>query len=157
MILSLIAIMAENRVIGNKHRIPWNIPSDQQRFRRITLGHSIIFGRVTFEAIGHALPGRRNIVLTHRQDYAASDVVVMHSLDQALEACREEDEVFIGGGGMVFSETIGLADRLYLSVVHRAFDGDSFFPEIPPSFKEVSREEVAEALPYSVIRYERVK
>jgi dihydrofolate reductase len=157
MILSLIAMMAENRVIGNKNRIPWKIPSDQARFRTMTLGHSILFGRVTFEIIGRPLPGRRSIVLTHREHYQASGAVVAHSLEEALAACKGEGEVFIGGGGMVFEETIGIADRIYLSVVHREFEGDSFFPVVPDSFREVSREEVREALPYSVIRYDRVR
>lgn len=155
MIITLIAIMAENRVIGSKNRIPWNIPSDQRRFRATTMGHPILFGRVTFEIIGRALPGRRTIVLTRQKQYSATGALVVHSIDEALAACKGEDEVFIGGGGTVFEETILLADRIDLSVIHGSYDGDSFFPVIPGTFKEVSRQEIQDSPPYSVIRYER--
>ena len=157
MIISLIAIMAENRVIGSKNRIPWHIPSDQKRFRQITMGHSIIFGRVTFEIIGRPLAGQKEHRADARQkQYRAPGALVVHSLEEAFAACKGEDEVFIGGGGMVFEETIGLADRIYLSVIHRAYEGDSFFPEIPGSFQEVCREEIKEhASLQRLIRYER--
>ncbi len=148
-------MMAENRVIGNKNRIPWSIPSDQKRFREVTMGHSIIFGRVTFEILGRPLPGRRIIVLTHKKQYQAQGAIVVHSIDEALAACTGKDEVFIGGGGTVFEETIGLADRIDLSVIHRDYEGDSFFPKIPGMFVEVNRREINETPPYSVIRYER--
>jgi dihydrofolate reductase len=155
MIISLIAAMAENRVIGYKNSIPWNIPSDRKRFRALTAGHSILFGRVTFEIIGGPLPGRTNIVLTRRAGYQAPGAVVVHTLNEAFEVCKGEKELFIGGGGIVYEETIALADRIYLSVVHRDFEGDSFFPVVPNVFSEVGREEVLDTLPYSFLRYER--
>lgn len=155
MLISLIAAMAENRVIGSKNRIPWNIPSDQKRFREITMGHALIFGRVTFEIIGHPLPGRKNIVLTRQPHYRAEGAIVVHSLDEAFAACKGEGEVFIGGGGTVFDETIGIADRIYLSVVHGFYEGDTFFPQVPSFFSEVSREEIGDTPPYRFIRYER--
>ena len=136
MIISLIAAMAENRVIGYKNAIPWNIPSDQKRFRDITMGHAVIFGRKTFEIIGRPLPGRKNIVLTHRRDFHPKGAVVAHSLEGAFAACEGAGEVFIGGGGMVFHETIALAQRIYLSIIHASFEGDAFFPEIPNNFIE---------------------
>jgi dihydrofolate reductase len=154
MIISLIAAMAENRVIGNRNRIPWNIPSDQKRFRDITMGHSILLGRVTFEIIGRPLPGRKNIVLTRKPQYQAPGVLVVHSLEEAFEVCKGE-EVFVSGGGMVFDETIAFADRIYLSVIHETYEGDSFFPVVPDSFSEVAREEIEDPPPYSFIRYER--
>jgi dihydrofolate reductase len=155
MIITLIAAMAENRVIGNKRMIPWNIPSDMKRFREITMGHSILLGRVTFESIGYPLPGRRNIVLTRRHGYRAEGITVVHSLEEAFSLCKSEDEVFICGGGTVFDETIGLAGRIYLSLVHRNYEGDTFFPPVPGSFSEISREEIEDTPPYSFIRYER--
>lgn len=156
MLISLIAAMAENRVIGHHRAIPWNIPSDQKRFRAITMGHAILFGRVTFEIIGHPLPGRRNIVLTRQEHYQAPGIEVVHSIEEALNVCAREDELFICGGSMVFDETVHLADRIYLSVIHAVYEGDSFFPIIPDSFREAGREEVKETPPYSFIRYERM-
>lgn len=155
MIISLIAAMAENRVIGYRNTIPWRIPSDQQRFRAITMGHAVLFGRVTFEIIGRPLPGRKNIVLTRQQEYRAPGVLVVHSLEDAFAAAPVEEEFFVCGGGMVFKETIERADRIYLSVIHRPYAGDSFFPEIPGSFIETSREEIQEMPPYSFVRYDR--
>jgi dihydrofolate reductase len=144
MVISLIAAMAENRVIGYRNRIPWNIPSDQRRFREITMGHTVLFGRVTFESIGHPLPGRKNIVL-------------VHSLEEAFAECAGEEEIFICGGGIVFEETIGHADRVYLTVVHHSYPGDTFFPILPEDFSAVAREEVNDTPPYSFIRFERKK
>ncbi len=155
MIISLIAAMSENRVIGSGNAIPWNIPSDQKRFREITMGHSVIFGRLTYESIGRPLSGRKNIVLTRQADYHAPGIIVAHGLTEAFSMCQGEDEVFIGGGGTVFSETIALAHRIYLAVIHQSFSGDTFFPVLPPYFSEAAREEVRNTLPYSFIRYER--
>jgi dihydrofolate reductase len=155
MIISLIAAMAENRVIGRGNSIPWTIPSDQKRFRKMTIGHPVIFGRKTFDAIGRPLPGRKNIVLTRNKNYRAEGAVIVHDLDAAFAAGMDADEVFVCGGGMVFHETIALADRIYLSLIHRKYEGDVFFPDIPPDFVEVKREEVKEEIPYSVVLYVR--
>ena len=155
MIISLIAAMSENRVIGVGNRIPWSIPSDLNRFSEITMGHPVIYGRKTFESIGRPLPGRKNIILTGQRDYRVEGASVVPCFEDALALCKGEDEVFICGGGALYQETILRADRIYLTVVHRVYEGDAFFPEIPAVFTEVSREEVAEEIPYSVIRYER--
>ncbi len=155
MIISLIAAMSENRVIGHRNRIPWSIPSDLKRFSEITMGHSVIFGRKTFESIGRPLPGRKNIVVTGQQQYQAEGASVAHSVEDALALCTAEDEVFICGGEPIYRALITQADRIYLTVVHGFYAGDAFFPEIPTAFVEVSREEVQEDIPYTFIRYER--
>lgn len=155
MIISLVAAMSENRVIGRKNTIPWSIPSDMKRFSEITMGHPVIFGRKTFESIGRPLPGRKNIILTEQRGYCVEGASVVHNLAEALGLCSEDDEVFICGGGPLYQETIGRADRIYLTVVHGVYEGDTFFPEIPAAFAEISREEVKEELPYSIVRYER--
>ncbi len=149
--------MADNRVIGNKNAIPWNIPSDQKRFRDITMGHPVIFGRKTFEIIGRPLPGRKNIVLTHQADYHPIGAVVAHSLHEAFAACEGAGEAFVCGGGMVFRETISLAQRIYLTVIHASYEGDTLFPEIPDYFAEKNREEIMNTPPYSFVLYERRK
>lgn len=155
MIISLIAAMAENRVIGNKNAIPWNIPSDQKRFRDITMGHPVIIGRKTFEIIGRPLPGRKNIILSRNANYRTEGAIVARSLDEAFTACGDGEEVFVCGGGMVFRETISLAQRIYLTVIRRSYEGDTFFPEIPEYFTEVKREDMADTPSYSVVFYER--
>jgi dihydrofolate reductase len=155
MIISLIAAMAQNRVIGNRNVIPWDLPSDRQRFRQLTMGHALIFGRITFESIGRPLSGRKNIVLSRNSRYQAAGATVAHNLQEAFQLCRDDSEVFVCGGGIVYEETIVLADRIYLAVIQRVYDGDAFFPVLPPFFSEVSREDFLDRIPYSFIRYER--
>lgn len=155
MIISLIAAMAENGVIGRGNAMPWNISSDRALFRRRTMGHPVIFGRRTFESIGFALEGRRNIVLSRRKDFRPPGVIVVSSLEEAFAACGNAGEAFICGGEQVFRQTISLADRIYLTLIHRAYDGDAFFPSIPDSFVETERVPVREEIPYTLLLYER--
>ncbi len=155
MIVSLIAAMAENRVIGRDNKMPWDLPSDRKRFHAITRGHPIILGRKTFDSIGRPLSHRTNIVLTRQRAYRAQGAVIVHDLQSAFAACGEADEAFICGGEEVFRETIALVDRIYLTVVHRSVDGDAFFPEIPDSFKEIERKTVDDIIPYDVVLYHR--
>ena len=155
MIVSLIAAVAENRVIGRNNSLPWDIPEDMERFRRITMGHPVILGRKTFEIVGHPLPGRKNIVLTKQEKYQAEGVVVVHNLRAAFAACGDAEEVFICGGGTIFRETISLAQRLYLTLIHMAIEGDAFFPEIPKDFIEVTREDIDNLPPYYFVLYKR--
>jgi dihydrofolate reductase len=153
MIISLIAAMSENRVIGAGNRIPWSIQSDLKRFSEITMGHPVIFGRKTFESIGRPLEGRKNIILTEHGTIARGCIGGSQAC-RGVDLCSSEDEVFICGGPL-YQEAISRADRIYLTVVHGVYAGDTFFPEIPAEFVEISREEVREEIPYSVVRYER--
>ena len=137
MIVSLIAAMsAETRGIGWQGALPWRLPKDLQRFRRLTMGHALIFGRKTYDSLGgRKLPGRRLIVLT-RRGLPAKGVRTAPSLEAALELASGElhdPGPFIGGGGEVFAEALakGLADRLYLTLVHGQVPADVFFPEYP--------------------------
>jgi dihydrofolate reductase len=155
MIISLIAAMAENRVIGRNNKMPWDIPPDRTRFHAITRGHPIILGRKTFESIGRPLSNRTNIVLTRQQDYSIAGCVIVHDLKSAFAACAGADEVFICGGEEVFSETIDLADRIYLTIIHKQVEGDAFFPDIPQFFEEVERRRVDDDIPYDVVLYTR--
>ncbi len=141
MIISIIAAMAKNRVIGKDGTMPWHIPEDLRRFRELTMGHTIIMGRRTFEQIGHPLPGRRNIILTRQLHYGAAGCLVLHSIADALGACADVDEVFICGGGDLYRQTISLADRIYLTVVDGEYAGDTFFPPVPREFAEIQRTE----------------
>lgn len=156
--ISLIVAMAENRVIGRDGSIPWKIPGEQKMFRRITLGHTLIMGRKTFEDIGRPLPERLNIVVSRRPDYQPAGCLKADSLKNALALCpAEETEAFIIGGGELFRESIHLADRIYLTVVPVTVAGDTFFPEIPETFAMAANEHVADPSPYVLHIYERVR
>jgi len=155
MTITIIAAMDENRVIGRDNQMPWDLPSDRKRFHAITRGHPIILGRKTFESIGKPLSARTNIVLTRQQDYRAEGCVIVHDLESAFAACAGADEVFICGGEEVFQETISLADRIYLTIVHEEFEGDAFFPEIPLSFEEAGRRTVEDLITYDVVSFRR--
>ncbi len=156
MIISIIAAMAENRVIGRDNKMPWDLPSDRRRFHKITRGHPVIMGRKTFESIGRPLSGRKNIVLTRRQDYSAPGCVIAHNLKSAISACSEMDEAFICGGEDIFRQTIALADRIYLTVIHCSIVGDAFFPEIPSFFTVTEQNEVQDIMPYTLLEYNRI-
>ena len=159
MLISLIVAMASNRVIGDKGEIPWKIPGEQKMFKEITMGHTMIMGRKTYEAIGGALPGRTNIVVTRQPGYQAPDCIVVHDLNQALDSCSpDETEAFIIGGGQIYKETIADADRIYLTVLTREVAGDTYFPEFAESDFKVIRSDFIDAFePYHFYTYERVQ
>jgi dihydrofolate reductase len=156
MVISIIAAMAENRVIGRGNEMPWDIPSELHRFKERTLGHPVIMGRKTFESIGHPLPGRKNIIISGQQGFACEGCVVVRDLQAAIAAAEGAAEVFICGGESVFREAMPLADSIYLTVIDEEFDGDTFFPEIPDDFVEVERESFEDVLSYVIVRYERL-
>lgn len=155
MIVTIIAAMAENRVIGRNGLIPWDIPADRQHFRELTMGHPVIMGRRTFESIGRVLPGRRTIVITCQPGYRAEGCQVVPDFASALKACAADDEVFVCGGEEVYRAALAVADRIQLTVIHRDFEGDARFPEIPGAFDEVVREEFSESIPHAFVLYER--
>ena len=129
MILSLIYARSENRCIGRGGDLPWRLPDDFKHFKRTTMGHPIVMGRRTFEDHNTALPGRTNIVLTSRPDFAPKDVIVRRSLDEALAPYRDTDEeVFIAGGADVYGQAFSLADRVYETIVHAHVEGDTYLP-----------------------------
>jgi dihydrofolate reductase len=158
MLISLIVAMAKNRVIGNKGDIPWKIPGEQKMFKEITMGHTMIMGRKTFEAIGRALPGRTSIVVTRQTGYEAPGCLVAHDLKSAIDCCPEgETEAFIIGGGQIYNETIATADRIYLTVLPREVAGDTYFAEFPESDFQIIRSDFIDGVePYHFYIYERV-
>ena len=159
MLISLIVAMAKNRVIGDKGEIPWKIPGEQKMFKEITMGHTMIMGRKTYEAIGRALPGRTNIVVTRQSDYQAPGCMVFNDLNSAIESCPSgESEVFIIGGGQIYEDTIAMADRIYLTLIPKEIPGDTFFPEFSESeFKIIKSDFIEAAEPYHFYIYERLK
>ena len=127
----MIAAMTEDRVIGIKNTLPWKLPNDMKWFRQNTMGKPIIMGRKTFESFGaKPLPGRTNIIITRDESYQAEDSIVVHSIDEALKAAGDVDEVMIIGGASFYEQMLPKADRLYLTFVHAELEGDAWFPEI---------------------------
>lgn len=140
--ISLVVAMDRNRVIGHEGRLPWHLPDDLEWFRRCTLGKPIVMGRRTQESLGRALPGRPNIVISSQADYQARGATVVPSLDLALDAARDYPEVAIIGGGVLFAATLPLADRLYVTVVHGEYPGDTWFPAFETAeWREIHRED----------------
>ncbi|MBA3724464.1 MAG: dihydrofolate reductase [Candidatus Levybacteria bacterium] len=133
--ISIVVAVGENREIGKENDLIWDIPEDRKRFRDITRGHVVIWGRKTFESvlgyIGKAPPGRTNIIVTRDKNYKYEECIVAHSLEEALRVAREKEseEIFIGGGGQIYKTVIPQVDRLYLTIVHGKFDSDTFFPD----------------------------
>ena len=158
MLISHIVAMAANRVIGDRGEIPWHIPGEQKMFKEITMGHTMIMGRKTYEAIGRALPGRTSVVVTRQPDYQAPDCIVVNDLNQALQSCRsDESEAFIIGGGQIFQETLAAADRIYQTVLPRAVPGDAYFPEFCASdFKVIKYDFINAVEPYHFYIHERI-
>jgi len=130
--ISLLAAMDENRGIGIENRLPWHLSTDLKRFKSLTLGHCLVMGRKTYESIGKPLAGRTMIVITRNHAYQADGCLIAHSVDEALNLAEisGESEVFIIGGGEIFSQAIELADRVYLTLVQSLADVDVYFPEI---------------------------
>ena len=131
MLVSLIVAMDRRRGIGLDGQLPWRLKDDLRHFKQITMGHTLIQGRVTWESIGRPLPGRRMVVLTRQRDYEVPEgVTVCRSLPDALAFARSagDDEAFVGGGEDVFAEALPLADRIYLTRVDAAVKADTFFP-----------------------------
>jgi len=147
MIISLIAAVADNRVIGKDNKLVWDLPRDMKYFMDITSNHFILTGRKNYESIPprfRPLKNRTNVIITRQNSYEAEGTIIVHSLEEALELARNEgeNEAFIIGGGEIFEQSIDLADRLYITEVKSEFDGDTLFPEYNPAdWKEISRVE----------------
>jgi dihydrofolate reductase len=147
--ISMIAAVAANRVIGAKNDLIWRLPEDLKRFKKITSGHPVIMGRNTYLSLGRPLPKRTNIVITSNENFAKEvpeGVIVVNSLMEALVIAPDldEKEVFIIGGGRVYAEALGFADRLYLTLIDKDFEGDTVFPDWTEQFPTVIEEEAFE-------------
>jgi len=152
----LIAAMAANRVIGRDNTIPWHIPGEQQRFKELTMGHALIMGRKTRQAIGRPLPGRRNIVISTNPDFQAADSEVVLSLEEGIALCTNETKIFIIGGEQVYRLALPYADTMILSILPYAVIGDACFPEFSLSeFRQITRREIGGTSPYVIKTYSR--
>jgi dihydrofolate reductase len=166
MILSAIAAMAKNRVIGKNGDLPWKIPEDFKFFKEKTSGHIMIMGRKTFESLGKPLPKRLHVVVTRQKDYAPEGALIARSVEHAVEICRAllhgeknewPEEVFIIGGGEIYREMLPVTDRIYLTEIQEAFDGDAKFPEFSKTeFSEIERSHRDQPVAFDFVTYERV-
>jgi dihydrofolate reductase len=140
MILSLIYAISQNGVIGWNNKLPWHIPDDLKYFKKVTMGKPIIMGRKTFESIGKPLPGRKNIVITRNQNWYNETVDKVHRIDEAFALCPTDPELMIIGGAEIFSATLSLAQKVYVTEIHRDYHGDCFLSPLDRSlWKETSR------------------
>ena len=157
--ITLIAARARNGVIGRNNQMPWKIPGEQAYFKKMTMGHPIVMGRKTWESIGRALPGRRNIVVTRNQSYSAPGAEVAGSLDQALALAGNAEQVFVIGGAQLYADAMPRACRILLTEIDADFDGDTLMPSLDRTWRETSREHHAptgdQAFAYAFVVYER--
>ena len=159
--ISIIVAIAKNGVIGDKNTLLWHLREDMIHFRTITSGHPVVMGRKTYDSIGRPLPKRTNVVITRDTELQIEGCTMAHSLPEAVEMFDSSEEVFIIGGAQIYNQAMPLADRLYLTIIDKEYEGDSSFPEIDyNSWRQISCEkfERGEAFeyPFSFISLERV-
>jgi dihydrofolate reductase len=142
MLITIIAAMDRNRLIGDGDRLPWRLPADLRRFKALTMGKPLVMGRRTHESIGKVLPGRRNVVLSRNPDYRAPGCDVIASLDDALAVCEGVEELMIIGGAELYAEALPRAHRMHLTLLHASFSGDAWFPDYDGrEWREISRDD----------------
>jgi dihydrofolate reductase len=160
--LSIIAAMAQNRVIGIDNKLPWRLPADLAYFKSLTVGHHMIMGRKTYQSLpgGKPLPGRVSVIVTRDPAFSAPGCVVVHSLSEAIAACVGDEEAFFIGGAEIYRQALTVADRIYLTEVRADVPGDARFPEFELSvWRETTRTECLaderNALAYDFVVYDR--
>lgn len=156
-IISIVVARAANDVIGANNGLPWHLPDDLAHFKRVTMGKPIIMGRRTFDSIGRALPGRRNIVVTRDATWVHVGCERAGSLEQALQLCAGIAEVAVIGGAQLYAAALPIAQRAYVTEIHHEYEGDTLLPPLGSQWHEVSRErrETAQGLRFDFAVYER--
>ena len=161
--LSHIVAVSQNDVIGVNNDLPWEIPEDMKFFRDKTKGHAMIMGRKTYESVGHPLPHRLSIIITRQKDYVVDspNAVVQPDLMSAIKYAKSQvskwgDEIFIIGGGEIFKESMDLVDVIYLTRIHKTFDGDIKYPKVDAQkFSLIEQRDRTEPVPFSFLTYTR--
>ncbi len=155
--VKIIVATSKNRVIGNDNKLIWKLSSDLKRFKELTTDNPIVMGRKTFESIGKPLPNRRNIIVTRDTNYGVDGCEIVHSLEEAL--LLTGSNCFIIGGGEIYKQSIDIADKIYLTLVHKELEGDTTFPELDNNWAKISRKDFKadekNEYDYSFIEYER--
>lgn len=162
MSLSIIVAMAQNRTIGVNNTLPWRCPEDLKHFKTLTMGHHMIMGRKTFDSIGKPLPGRTTVVVTRNNDLEIEGCVIAHSLQEAINNCVGDDEIFIVGGAELYRQAISLTDTLYITEIQQDVEGDAHFPSFDKSaWRETSRVACSQTAPqpleYHFVTYQRTQ
>lgn len=142
--LTLIAAAGENNELGKNNDLVWHLPDDFKRFKKLTSGHHIIMGRKTFDSFPQPLPNRTHVVITRQENYKKPGIIVVHSLERAIELTKDDPQPFVIGGGEIYKMAIDIADKIELTRVHGEFEADTFFPEIDESQWELVSEEYHE-------------
>lgn len=141
MLISLVVAVSSNNVIGKNNQLPWHLPNDLKHFKQLTTGHAVLMGRKTFDSLGKPLPNRRNIVIS-RSIKQIEGCEAVASIEEALELCKEEKEIFIIGGAEIFREALPIVNRIELTRIHQNFEGDTFFPKIDQqTWRETKRDD----------------
>ena len=157
--ITIIVAASENSVIGYKNALPWHISEDLKNFKKITINHSVIMGRKTYESIGKPLKDRRNIVISRSKSLLIDGVEVVNSLDRAISIVDDSSEIFIIGGEQIYTISLPMATHLYVTKVNGDYNGDAFFPDyIQDEWKEIAREDLISesSLKFSFLKYERI-
>ncbi len=157
-ILSVIAALARNRVIGVNNRLPWRLPEDLKHFKTLTMGHHIIMGRKTYESIGKPLPGRTTVIVTRDAAYRMEGCLTATSIDAAIAACAGDPEIFFVGGAQMYAQVLPRADRLYLTEIQADYAGDAWFPAFDRGeWEEMARDQRVspDGLGYDFVSYLR--
>ena len=136
----MIAAVAENNALGKNNDLLWHLPLDFKRFKEITSGHHIIMGRKTFESFPKPLPNRTHVIITRQKEYKHEGCIVVENLGKAIAVCPKNEDIFIIGGGEIYTQAIVLADQLDITRVHHSFDADVYFPKIDPKIWELTTE-----------------
>jgi dihydrofolate reductase len=136
----MIAAVAENNALGKNNDLLWHLPHDFKRFKEITSGHHIIMGRKTFESFPKPLPNRTHVIITRQKDFEHEGCIVVQDLKSAIAVCPAGEDLYIIGGGEIYSQSIHFADQLDITRVHHSFDADVYFPEINPEIWELTSE-----------------
>lgn len=156
--ISLMVAHDPGFVIGKDNQLPWHIPEDLAYFKKHTVGKGMVMGRNTYESIGRPLPKRRNIIVTRNAEYQAEGADIVHSIDEAIRLAEEvHEEVMIIGGEQIFRSVLPIADRLYITLIHKTFEGDTYFPEYGDEWQLMSESEkqLSGDIPFSYLVFER--
>jgi dihydrofolate reductase len=159
--VSIIVAMASNQAIGLNNKMPWHLSADLKKFKQITMGFPILMGRKTYDSIGVPLPGRDSLIISRNPEYKQEGCLVFNSVEDAISACQNHDEIFIIGGASLYKEMLPKANFIYLTQINKPFKGDTFFPLINMlDWKEVEREDITKDpsvdFTYSFLKLERI-
>jgi dihydrofolate reductase len=156
--ISIIVAMNNKRVIGLNNALPWHISEDLKHFKKLTLNHSVVMGRKTFESIGKPLKQRKNIVISRNESLNFEGVMIVNSIDKAISIANDESEIFIIGGEQIYSISLSIATHMYITEVNNNNEGDAFFPNFKKNqWSEISRQNLTSenGLDFSFVEYEK--